>query len=278
MISNSGHDENGKYSGGKAGDQTGKEWAIIEWYNRPWKCVIRHPNAKVREKIASLSEKAANNDNIGYDQGQRVSYWNELAKVKYNPASIKTKCEADCSSGVMANVKAAGYLLNNAKLKEVSITSTHYMREMLRKAGFEILTESKYLTSDKYLLRGDILLNDGHHTATNLTNGSKASTVASNNAKPGGNTSNSSKPSKVKVDSAKSFKKSIAGTYIVNTSTDPLMLRSGAGTNKTIIAKMPKGAKVQCYGYYTEVNGVKWYYIVYDGQEGFASSEHLKKK
>lgn len=278
MISNSGHDENGKYSGGRAGDQTGKEWAIIGWYNRPWKCVIRHPDAEVREKIAILSEKAAKNDNIGYDQGQRGSYWNELAKAKYNPAAIKTKCEADCSSGVMANVKAAGYLLNNAKLKEVSITSTHYMREMLRKAGFEILTESKYLTSDRYLLRGDILLNDGHHTATNLTNGRSASAAASGSAKPEGSTSNSGKPSGAKVESAKSFKKSIAGTYIVNTSTDPLMLRSGAGKDKPIIAKMKKGAKVQCYGYYTTVNGVKWYYIVYDGKTGFASSEYLKKK
>ena len=278
MISNSGHDENGKYSGGRAGDQTGKEWAIIGWYNRPWKCVIRHPDAKVREKIASLSEKAAKNDNIGYDQGQRVSYWDELVKAKYNPAAIKTKCEADCSSGVMANVKAAGYLLDNAKLKAVSITSTHYMREMLRKAGFEILTGSKYLASDKYLLRGDILLNDGHHTATNLTNGQKASAAASGSAKPEGSTSSSGNPSGMKAESAESFKKSIAGTYIVNTSTDPLMLRSGAGKDKPVIDKMKKGAKVQCYGYYTTVDGVKWYYIVYDGKTGFASSEYLKKK
>ncbi|MCM1161514.1 MAG: SH3 domain-containing protein [Roseburia sp.] len=273
MISNSGHDENGKYSGGKAGDQTGKEWAIINWYNRPWKCIIRHPDTKVREMIASLAEKAAKNDKIGYDQGQRVTYWDELVKAKYNPSAIKTKCEADCSSGVMANVKAAGYLLNNAKLKAVSITSTHYMREMLRKAGFEILTESKYLTSDKYLLRGDILLNDTAHTATNLTNGSKISATSINDSK-----ASSGKTSSVKVESAKSFDKSIAGTYIVNTSTEPLMLRSGAGTGKTIVAKMPKGAKIQCYGYYTEVNSVRWYYVVYDGQDGFASSKYLKKK
>lgn len=278
MISNSGHDENGRYSGGRAGDQTGKEWAIINWYNRPWKCVIRHPDAEVREMFASLSEKAAKNDNIGYDQWQRVTYWDELVKAKYNPSNIKTKCEADCSSGVMANVKAAGYLLNNAKLKAVSITSTHYMREMLKKAGFEILTESKYLTSDKYLLRGDILLNDEVHTATNLTNGSKASAASTNGSKTSSSSVCSGNASGVKVESAKSFDKGIAGTYTVNTNTDPLMLRSGAGENKTIIAKMPKGAKVQCYGYYTSVSGVKWYYIAYNGQSGFASSKWLKKK
>lgn len=152
MISNSGHDENGKYSGGRAGDQTGKEWAIIGWYNRPWKCVIRHPDAEVREKIASLSEKAAKNDNIGYDQGQRVSYWNELAKAKYNPAAIKTKCEADCSSGVMANVKAAGYLLNNVPFSKTPKVINKFAKDIAlynlvsRKGVDESEREKTYLT------------------------------------------------------------------------------------------------------------------------------------
>ena len=34
MISNCGHDENGRYSGGKAGDQTGTEWQVINWYSK----------------------------------------------------------------------------------------------------------------------------------------------------------------------------------------------------------------------------------------------------
>ena len=64
MISNCGHDENGRYSGGKAGDQTGTEWQVINWYSRPWKCVLRHPNAKVRAMIANMAKAAAvNNQN-----------------------------------------------------------------------------------------------------------------------------------------------------------------------------------------------------------------------
>ena len=35
-ISNCGHDENGRYTGGKAGDQTGTEYQIMNWYSRPW--------------------------------------------------------------------------------------------------------------------------------------------------------------------------------------------------------------------------------------------------
>ena len=55
MISNCGHDERGKYSGGKVGDQTGTEWQVINWNNRPWKCVLRHPDAATRKLIAQMA-------------------------------------------------------------------------------------------------------------------------------------------------------------------------------------------------------------------------------
>ena len=45
-----------------------------------------------------------------------------------------------------------------------------------------------------------------------------------------------------------------------------------------LIEKMQHGEKVQCYGYYTDVSGVKWLYVVYKGITGFASSKYLKKK
>ena len=48
MISNCGKDERNQYSGGQAGDQTGAEYVVINWYSRPWNCVLRHPNAAVR--------------------------------------------------------------------------------------------------------------------------------------------------------------------------------------------------------------------------------------
>ena len=176
MISNCGHDENGRYSGGKAGDQTGTEWRVINWYNRPWKCVLRHPNADVREMIASMAKAAANNNLIGYDQSQRGTFWTNLADSNYDPAQITVACEADCSSGVAAIVKGAGYRLGIDALKKVSTACyTGNLRAALKAAGFEVLTESKYLTSDAYLFAGDILLNDNAHVATNLTTGSKAS-------------------------------------------------------------------------------------------------------
>lgn len=179
MISNCGHDENNKYHGGKSGDQTGGEWTIRSWYNRPWTCVLRHPNDNVKEKIAEYAKSAAKNDNIGYDQWNRLSFWDELKKVNYDPSKITTKCEADCSSGVAAIVKAVGNTLGIKSLKDISESMyTGNERTLLKKAGFSVYTATKYRTSDQYLLPGDILLyetEDGGHTAINLDAGSKVS-------------------------------------------------------------------------------------------------------
>lgn len=175
MISNCGHDENNRYSGGIAGDQTGSEWALINWYNRPWGVMLRHPNPTVQAKVAELATKAAQNNLIGYDQNQRYTFWEHLKASNYDPAQITIKCEADCSSGVAAIVKAVGYLLNDEKLKQVSIYCyTGNLRAALVAAGFVAYTASKYLTGSSHLLPGDILLNESHHVATNITKGANA--------------------------------------------------------------------------------------------------------
>lgn len=272
-ISNCGHDERNKYSGGKAGDQTGGEWQVINWYNRPWKCVLRHPDAKVRKMIADMAKAAAKNNLVGYDQSQRYTFWEHLKASNYKPENITVACEADCSSGVAAIVKGAGYRLGIQKLKDVSIyLYTGNMRAGLKAAGFEVLTASKYLTSDAYLLEGDIILNDSAHVATNLTNGAKASGETSS-----GTTSGTSASSTAKVEYAQKKDAGLSGTYKV-TASDGLNVRTGAGTNKSIILAMPYGALCQCYGYYTDVNGVKWLYIAYKDKTGFASSKYLKKQ
>ena len=172
-ISNSGSDENGAYSGGQAGDQTGKEWRMRDWYNRPWSCVLRYPDQKVALKIAQLAIDAALNDKVGYDQRQNRTYLAQLKAAGWEPSKITVACEADCSAGVCANVTAAGHLLGIPALQNHTGTYTGNMRSALTKAGFQLLTDSKYLTGGDYLLPGDILLNDGHHTATNVTIGTK---------------------------------------------------------------------------------------------------------
>ena len=135
-ISNSGSDERGSYAGGKAGDQTGTEWRIRDWYNRPWNCVLRYPDRKVGNLIAELGIEAANNNLIGYDQYQRNTYWQHLKASNYRPSQITIACESDCSAGVIANTKAAGHILNISALKNLNASYTGNMRSGFRAAGF----------------------------------------------------------------------------------------------------------------------------------------------
>lgn len=171
-LSNCGHDENGRYAGGKAGDQTGTEYQIINWYNRPWLCVLRFEDQEVAALIAEMATQAANNNMIGYDQGtagnsnDRYTFWEQLAANGYDPSKIKKPCETDCSQSTASIVKAVGHRLNKPKLKAVSIYLTTYnMRSAFKTAGAKVLTDQKYLTSGTCLKPGDILLNDNHHVA-----------------------------------------------------------------------------------------------------------------
>lgn len=43
------------------------------------------------------------------------------------------------------------------------------------------------------------------------------------------------------------------------------------------LTTMQSGETCQCYGYYTDVSGVKWLYVAYKNVVGFASSKYLKK-
>ena len=174
-VANCGHDENWTYWNGKAGDQTGQEWEIKPWYNYSggWTHVIRFENPEVAALIAQYAISAAMNDYIGYDQNQRYTFWEKLVNVGYNPAKIKNPCETDCSAGVAAICKAVGYVLGIPAMKNISIYAyTGNIADILKAAGAVVLTDSKYLTSDKYAKRGDIYLKKYNHVMINLTDGS----------------------------------------------------------------------------------------------------------
>lgn len=174
MISNCGKDENGRYSGGKAGDQTGKEYCIREWYDRPWSCVIRHPNTEVGMDLAEVARSAAKNDHVGYNQSKRGTYFEQLKATKWHPSKIMVNCEADCSSSTCANVVAVGHRLGMKELQKVNPgLTTRNLKPALKEAGFKILTDTKYTKSQEYLLPGDILLSEGHHVAINVSKGNR---------------------------------------------------------------------------------------------------------
>ena len=168
-IGHASADENRKASGGAAGDQTGGEVCIRTWYSSPWNLLLRPKDSAKAEKMAKACEAACANSKIGYDQGQRNTLNDKAKAVDYKLDKITTACECDCSSLMTVCAQAAGidvpYVYGNAPY-------TGNMRAQFTSTGeFDVLTASKYLTSDAHLKRGDILVRESGHTAMALENG-----------------------------------------------------------------------------------------------------------
>lgn len=172
-IGHASADERSKAYGGQAGDQTGGEVTTRSWYSSPWDTVLRFKDSAKAEKAAKAMEKACANNNIGYDQYQRNTLNDKAKAVGYDLSKVD-KCETDCSALVSVCAQAAGiaipYISGNAPY-------TGNMRAQFTSTGeFEVLTDKKYLSSDAYLKRGDILLRTSGHTAMALENGSAKDT------------------------------------------------------------------------------------------------------
>lgn len=98
-IGSARHDENGSYTGGKAGDQTGTEVSTQAMYAhaKGWR-IIRPKTKAQANKISAKMKAACANDKIGYDQNNR------LAIIK-DGIDTETATECDCSSLVRACVQ-----------------------------------------------------------------------------------------------------------------------------------------------------------------------------
>lgn len=169
MIGHASQDENGKASGGQAGDQTGKEVCIRTWYSGNWDVLLRPKSSALAEKMAQICEWICNSNLVGYDQTQRNTLYNELEKINWNYKALTTKCETDCSALMGTCAKAAG---SNVKRVYGNCCYTGNQQELFLNTGdFVAYTESKYLTSNQYVKRGDILLRTSGHTAMVLSNG-----------------------------------------------------------------------------------------------------------
>ncbi len=132
-------DERGKIIGGKAGDQTGKEACIRSYYmhSKGW-YMFRFIAVTHAEAMAEAMKQAANNKNIGYDQGERLDIMAALKKYG-TLEKIAEPTECDCSSLIRAciyqatgidvgnfNTESQPTVLEKSKLfkKRVSVTAS----------------------------------------------------------------------------------------------------------------------------------------------------------
>lgn len=246
-IGNARIDENGRVSGGQAGDQTGLEVAIEPWYlhDKGW-VIIRAKDANIRERIAICMEAACANNLIGYNQDGSWELYDKSKQYGWDCSKVNVTANTDCSSLVRTCVAFAAQ-------REIEWFSTLIEVKILNKTKlFDILTDAKYTKSSDYLLRGDILCTCTQgHTVVVLDNGSKAgqtTTEPSSNAAQG-NTA-------------------LCGKGIGTAVTKQAMnVRNGADISAKSIAVIGTGVAVEVL----DITASGWYRIVWPGEScGYA--------
>lgn len=183
-IGHARHDENGNIKNGKAGDQNGQEVTITNWYlnNKGW-ILLRCTSDSKREKIAKAMEKACKNNQIGYDQNQRDTLFNNVKDKGFDPSKTTKNVETDCSALVRVCIAYAFGKDIVGNIRTVTEPDV-----LVNTGYFKKYTSNKYCKSSNYLKRGDILCTPtSGHTVVVLKDGSKI-------------TSTSTTPGKLKID------------------------------------------------------------------------------
>ena len=81
----------------------------------------------------------------------------------------------------------------------------------------------------------------------------------------------------ITVDAAKYKSGKYNKTYEIVSHDGYLNMRTGAGSSKSLMRKIPAGADVKCYGYYNkDSKGKVWLYVVYGEYKGYVHSGYLK--
>lgn len=154
IIGSARHDENFRYSDGRAGDQIGSEVETQEWYPHPkgWR-VLRCRDSVKAEKIAANMQYACDNPCIGYDQNENYSLWDVVKHLGFDCRLVDTNCETDCArlvrvccayAGIMAEDFYTGneayYLLETGEFDEIPLAATN--PDLLRR-GDILVTKTK---------------------------------------------------------------------------------------------------------------------------------------
>lgn len=159
----------GKTRGDKAGDNNGREVCFSTWNKRNWSYVLRAKDKDIAEKIAKNCELGCLNDKIGYDMNQRNTLRTQAKLVGMQLDRINVDCECDCSSFVSVCCECSGIPIPypNGNAPTTSTIKTQFCNT----GYFDLLTEDKYISSDNFLCRGDILVAAGQHVVIILEDG-----------------------------------------------------------------------------------------------------------
>ena len=240
------------------GDQDKKEVRIQTYYakndaGKPWEHVLRARDPALAEGIAVNMTALAENDNIGYSQKRRMTWFESAKSQGGNIAKAAGDC--DCSCGVCGCTQLAG-----GKVK-ANLTTSNMRAGFQSSRQFEILTDAKYLASADFLRRGDILLRIGH-TAVILDDGVKADQqdAPDDDALPGGDTF------PVIVDD---YWAADGQTYGVK---EWCRVRKGPTLDDDILGKAYRGETFAAYEFAED-----WYKINYHGRLGYIYKQFVSE-
>ena len=159
-------DERGRATGGKAGDQTGREVSEQPWYRhkKGW-VVLRPVDAKKAQKIAQAMRAACANNNIGYDQSQNKTLWYAAEPYGYDISKVTKPVETDCARLVRVCCAYAGIIAQDFYTGDM-------VSKLMATGEFIRLTDAKHCDRSEYLAVGDILVTRTKgHTVVVLTDG-----------------------------------------------------------------------------------------------------------
>ena len=252
IVGSARHNEYGTLEGGEAGDQTGHECEMQEFYVHElgWDLL----RAKDRNKATLIADDMVaicNNDNIGYDWNRKKSLYAASEKYGFDAAKVTEKCNTNCAGAVRncvayAGITTADFYTGN----EVSV--------LMKTGAFELFTDST-LTSDPTFMRiGDILVSKAQgHTVVVVG-------IEEDEEKP--------------VNEWEVYcNTAYIGDYTV---TSQINIRVFGGTNQKILGTVKKGEVCKCDGIYAyeTSKGKKWFHLYYNGLSGFGSEVLLSRK
>lgn len=170
-------DENGKATGGKAGNQNGKELSSQNWYKHSKKWyLLRAKDPVFRALIAAGMNGAIANKHIGYDQNQRTTLLTKCKPLGYDPYGVTVDCECDCSSLVRVCIL---YGIHNmgwdvASHDPGNFRTTNQVKMIMATGLFDLYEDSAHCDKSDYLAVGDILVTRSQgHTVVVLSDGPK---------------------------------------------------------------------------------------------------------
>lgn len=181
IIGHASIDERGRANSGQAGDQTGREVCTRSWYNRGWTVLLRAKDPAVAERMAKACEAGCANNHIGYDQYQRNTLRTRAREAGWDLSKITVDCETDCSAFMTVCAEAAGVDMDGTYTSGNAPVTQNMRQKFVGTGAFESLTDSKYLTTDRYLKRGDILVYERGHTVMALSNGDMSGAASTTN-------------------------------------------------------------------------------------------------